>query len=241
MSNWYRNWFNSPFYHQLYKNRDFSEAEFFIKKVIQHFDIPRKSIILDLACGKGRHSIFLNQLGMEVTGIDLSEESILAAQKWNSETLRFVQGDMREVYRENHFDYVLNLFTSFGYFKENNENLKVIDAIGKSLKPNGFALIDYFNAIKVKRSLPQEENKIINKTSFAIEKFEDEGMVHKKISFEKNGERHSFQESVKLFNLADFQFFFDKAGLRLEAVFGNYKLNDFDEDADRLLMWVKKR
>lgn len=77
---WFATWFNTPFYHVLYNNRNFDEAEDFIQNLMQHLDLPKDSNVMDLACGKGRHSVFLNKLGYDVTGLDLSENSIDAAK-----------------------------------------------------------------------------------------------------------------------------------------------------------------
>ena len=111
---WFESWFDSPYYHVLYKNRDFSEAELFIDKLIQLIEPTKASRVLDLACGKGRHSIYLNKKGFDVTGIDLSEKSIACAKTAENETLHFYMHDMRKLFRTNYFDVVLNLFTSFG-------------------------------------------------------------------------------------------------------------------------------
>ena len=134
---WFDEWFNSPFYHILYKNRDDSEAQSFIQNLSQHLDFQQKHKILDLACGKGRHSIYLNKLGFDTVGVDLSEESIHFAKQFENERLKFVKHDMRNVFRAETFDYVLNMFTSFGYFATEAENLTAISATAKSLKKEG--------------------------------------------------------------------------------------------------------
>ncbi len=111
---WFENWFDSPYYHVLYKHRDFSEAELFIDKLIKYFNPNSNSRFLDLGCGKGRHSIYLNKKGYNAVGIDLSEENIAGASQFENENLKFCVEDMRNMDRTNQFDYVLNLFTSFG-------------------------------------------------------------------------------------------------------------------------------
>ena len=79
---WFESWFDTPYYHLLYKHRDDKEAHKFIKNLMQFLKIDKDQNILDLACGKGRHSIFLNKLGYRVTGVDLSSQNILQAQKY---------------------------------------------------------------------------------------------------------------------------------------------------------------
>ena len=67
---WFQSWFDTSYYHTLYKHRDDKEAQMFMKNLVRHLEIDSDQHILDLACGKGRHSIFLNQLGFNVTGVD---------------------------------------------------------------------------------------------------------------------------------------------------------------------------
>ena len=73
---WFANWFDSSYYHILYKNRDEKEAELFIDNLVQHLQIPQGSTLIDIACGKGRHATYFNSLGLDVIGIDLSPNSI---------------------------------------------------------------------------------------------------------------------------------------------------------------------
>ena len=76
MNTKYNNWFDSKYYHILYKNRNHKEAKIFIKKLLEHINLNTYSKVLDAGCGKGRHSIEIEKLGHLVTGVDLSENSI---------------------------------------------------------------------------------------------------------------------------------------------------------------------
>ncbi len=242
MSNsWYKDWFNTKYYHILYKNRDFGEAEDFIKILSTHLKIPKNAKILDLACGKGRHSIFLNKLGYDVTGIDLSAESIEEAKKMESQNLQFIEGDMRVAHKECYFDYIFNLFTSFGYFNEMEDNYAVIHSIAKGLKPQGVGVIDFLNAELVRKSLPEQNQVRIDDIVFQINKFEADGMVHKEIAFEEDDEKYTFKESVKLFGLEDFQSFLSQAGLKLLEVFGSYDLKSFEVDQSKRMILVFRK
>src|SRR5690554_744393 len=83
---WFETWFDTSYYHILYQNRDFVEAERFITNLLAFLKLPAGSNCLDLACGKGRHSVFLNKHGLKVTGVDLSENSINEAKTFENET-----------------------------------------------------------------------------------------------------------------------------------------------------------
>jgi 2-polyprenyl-3-methyl-5-hydroxy-6-metoxy-1,4-benzoquinol methylase len=133
---WYSSWFDTPYYHILYKERNYREAQVFMDNLTHYLNLPEKATVLDLACGKGRHSIYLNQLGFTVLGADLSENSIAEANKNANETLHFKVHDMREPFEEK-FDAIFNLFTSFGYFENDDDNLTTLKAIKESLSDYG--------------------------------------------------------------------------------------------------------
>ena len=92
---WYKEWFNSPFYHKLYFERDEKEAESFIRKLINQLHPAPGSRMLDVACGRGRHSKILSSMGFQVTGIDISPDSIAAAKRYENDQLEFYIHDMR--------------------------------------------------------------------------------------------------------------------------------------------------
>ena len=81
IQNWFESWFDSPYYHILYKNRDDTEAQKFLRNLLRVINPPSNAKILDLACGKGRHAIFLRKLNYKVVGTDLSKLSISEAKK----------------------------------------------------------------------------------------------------------------------------------------------------------------
>ena len=162
------NWFNSDYYHILYKNRDKKEAEFFINNLIKKLKIKKKSKILDLACGVGRHSFYLNKKGMNVIGIDNSENNIKKAKKFENKFLKFKKKEMTEDYGQE-FDFIFNLFTSFGYINEKH-NLNTFKSINNSLINHGILVIDYLNVFKLKEELVEKETKKIGNIIFNIKR-----------------------------------------------------------------------
>lgn len=131
--NWFTSWFDTDFYHILYKDRDEQEAKFFMDNLTQYLNLPEDARILDLPCGRGRHSVYLNELGYNVVGADLSANSIAFARKFENENLKFTQFDMRTVYGDK-FDAVFNLFTSIGYFENEEDNARTIHAFLSKFK-----------------------------------------------------------------------------------------------------------
>tara|TARA_B100001142_G_scaffold324592_1_gene376600 strand:+ start:2657 stop:3379 length:723 start_codon:yes stop_codon:yes gene_type:complete len=239
--NWFSTWFNSPYYHLLYKNRDREEAELFISNLISYLKIPKNTKIIDIACGKGRHASYLNKQGMDVVGIDLSINNITAAKKEENPTLQFIVHDMREPFKENEFNIATNLFTSFGYFKKKEDEQKAINSMASNLKKEGILIIDFMNVKKVIRNLVKSENKIIEGVNFNIHRSIINDYIIKDINISKNGKHYKFKETVKALTLIEFSNLIKNAGLHIIDTFGNYQLEDFSAlSSERLIMICKK-
>ena len=236
---WYASWFDTPFYHILYKDRDNTEAESFMHTLTNYLNIPESGKILDLACGKGRHAIYLNSIGYDVTGVDLSENSIEFAKQFENETLHFNVHDMCKPYKQQ-FDAVFNLFTSFGYFNKEEDNLNTIKSIKADLNKFGFGVIDFMNTEFIIDNLVPEETKTVDGIEFKLKRYVDNGYIFKNIEFTFQGKEYSYQERVRAFTLSNFKTLFEQAGVYLLDVFGDYKLHKFDaKQSNRLIMIFK--
>ncbi|TGD59417.1 class I SAM-dependent methyltransferase [Flavobacterium humi] len=238
-ASWYSCWFDTPYYHILYKERNDAEAHLFMDNLTHYLNLPEEAKILDLACGKGRHSIYLNQLGYEVTGADLSVNSIAIASQHANEKLHFKVHDMRLPFDEK-YDAVFNLFTSFGYFENDEDNFKTLSSIKQSLNEYGFAVIDFLNADYVIPNLVPEEVKTVDGIDFHIKRYVKDKHIYKEIDFEDKGEKFHYTEKVQALALSDFEAMMEKAGIYLLDVFGDYKLRKFyKKESERLIMIFK--
>ena len=233
---WFQSWFDTSYYHILYKHRDYKEAEAFIKNIVTYLNLNKADSIPDLACGKGRHSIFLNSLGYDVTGLDLSKNSIEHAKTNESESLHFEVHDMRNVY-ETQFEIVLNLFTSFGYFQDEMDNFKVIQTIKSSLKQNGIGVIDYMNSPLVIDNLIAHNSYESDGIKFELKRNYKDGFITKNIEVNDDGNSFHFEEKVRAFTFQDFETMLSNAGLHLLDCFGSYKLEPFNnKTSERLIL-----
>ncbi|RRJ91404.1 SAM-dependent methyltransferase [Flavobacterium macacae] len=236
---WFASWFDTPYYHILYKDRDYAEAQVFMDNITHYLNLPEEAKILDLACGKGRHSIYLNELGYDVTGADLSENSIAEASKNANEKLHFEVHDMRMPF-EQKFDAIFNLFTSFGYFENDADNLTTLKAIQESLTEYGFAVIDFMNVQRVIENLVPQEVKTVDGIDFHIKRYVKDNHIYKEIDFEDKGEKFHFTEKVQALKLQDFEEMMEEAGIYLLDTFGDYKLKKFfKNESERLIMVFK--
>lgn len=239
---WFKDWFNTPYYHILYKNRNNEEAALFIRNLVQFLEIDsEKAKILDLACGKGRHSIYMNSLGFDVKGVDLSEESIQYASQFANDHLSFAVQDMREPIQEK-FTHIFNLFTSFGYFDSQDDNQKVMHAIDSMLDKDGILVIDFMNSQKVIQQLVKEEEKTIDSISFHITREHDHQHIYKHIRFKDKEQDFRFSERVQALTLDDFSRLTNATGLQIIRTFGDFSLNPYHpETSDRLIIIAKKQ
>ena len=236
---WFTSWFDTPFYHILYKDRNDTEAHAFMDTLTDYLNIPEGGTVLDLACGKGRHALYLNKIGYDVTGVDLSENSIAFAKQFENHRLRFDVHDMCTPYHKQ-FDAVFNLFTSFGYFDDDADNLRTIASIKAELNDFGFGVIDFMNSEFVIDNLVPEEVKTVDGIDFHLKRYVEDGYIIKDITFTADDRLYNFQERVRGFTLSDFESLFEQAGVYLLDVFGDYKLNKFNaKRSERLVMIFK--
>ncbi|MCW3124654.1 MAG: Tellurite resistance protein TehB [Bacteroidetes bacterium] len=224
---WFETWFDTPYYHLLYSNRNDDEARTFVSNLIHHLTIPPDSHVLDVACGKGRHSRYLAKLGYDTTGLDLSPHSIAEAKKDLLPNLHFEVWDMRKVYKEGYFNLVVNLFSSFGYFDNEADDQAAINAMAADLVPGGTLVLDYMNPECTSKLLKPRD--IINRgdIQFHLQKRLEKGFVIKDINFIAEGEEHHYQERLKMIKPEQFAKLFREAGLTITETFGNYDLGPF--------------
>jgi hypothetical protein len=138
------------------------------------------------------------------------------------------------------FDAVFNLFTSFGYFENEEDNLNTIKAIKEDLNDFGFGVIDFMNSKFVIEHLVPEDVKIIQNIKFHQRRYVKEGYLFKDITFSYRDMDYAFQERVRAFNLNDFETLFEQADVHLLDVFGDYKLRKFDNNSSERLVMIFK-
>jgi SAM-dependent methyltransferase len=248
---WFRDWFSSPFYHRLYFERDEKEAEKFIQNLV-HFLQPKPgSTMLDVGCGRGRHSFILAKMGFDVTGFDLSFESIEYAKQFvqkdsfgEKDNLTFYQHDMRYPFWVNYFDCAFNFFTSFGYFATRREHDDAMRTVATSLRPGGIFVVDYLNTHFVEDHLVHNEVKYIDDTCYQIHRWHDETHFYKKIIINDVSLAipEEYTEKLAKFSLGDFTDMLSFQNMQVLEVFGDHSLCPYDvRKTPRLIIVAKKK
>lgn len=241
---WYKDWFNSPYYHKLYFERNEIEAAAFVARLLQHLKPPPGSRLLDVACGRGRHSLFLAERDYDVTGVDLSPDSIHYAQQFEKENLHFYVHDMRLPFWMNYFDIAFNFFTSFGYFRTRREHDDAVRTVATSLKPGGTVVFDYLNTHYTEDRLQHNEEKKIGDTTYEIHRWQNDTHFFKRIvitdpQLQKPLE---YTEQVAKFSLGDFNDMLSFQQMQVTDVFGDYALKAYDtRKTPRLIIAAKKQ
>jgi len=233
---WFENWFDTSFYHLLYDYRNDDEAEFFMNNLIGFLNLSKGNKILDLPCGKGRHSILLHGLGYNVTGADLSANSISHAKQFEQEDLSFLIHDMRDPVNGS-YDAIFNLFTSFGYFNQETTNIQVLKNFKEALRPGGHIVVDFLNLRRVEQELVPMERITKNGVKFVINKSITENFIIKDIQVITDQKSYDYVEKVQALDFEKMNYFAKSAGLEIRQAFGDYRLNPYDsETSERLIL-----
>lgn len=244
MSEWYETSFGED-YLIVYRHRDFGGARHEVERMIQWLGLPKGAKVLDLCCGMGRHSLALSQAGYEVTGVDLSEVLLREARSQaGAEKVTWIRSDMRELPLAGGFDAVVNLFTSFGYFEEDEEQVRVLKEVFRMLKPGGRFIIDFLNPAYVSSHLVPHSVREDGDTLIDESRRIEDGYVKKEIrltSRHSGGPARKYQERVKLYTLEDFRSLIGAAGLKLEAVHGSYDEASYDPETSCRMIFTGVR
>ena len=237
-SSWYNSWFNED-YLNLYSYHNFEEAEKEVNFVFEYLKLKQKNTVLDLGCGVGRHSLALAKKGLDVTGLDLSKHFIQKALELKHEfrdlKMNFVIGDMKDLSRLGIFDVIVNFFTSFGYFSD-EENQQVLYQIVQHLGEEGKFFLDYLNPWQVKKSLVRQEVKIVQGQKIEIYREIKDNCVIKTIQFPNK----TYHEEVKLYTSDQIIRMLEKVGLKVEQSWGDYDAKPLTQESSRQLFAARQ-
>jgi SAM-dependent methyltransferase len=229
---WYREWFGEE-YLELYAHRDEHEARRQVLFFRDHFgDVD--GVILDLACGMGRHLTEFNGAGFDAVGCDLSF-TLLRTGIDEYGPLPVARADMRSLpFCSGSFAGLVNFFTSFGYFATEEENLSVVREMARVLRPDGVFLFDYLNVDRELDKLVERESRDTPSGRVEIERWFDprDRSFNKRITI---GQKR-YLERVRGYDLNEISTMFTSSGLSIRQVFGDFDGTPFDAASPRLIL-----
>lgn len=238
MTEWFERWFGEEYLH-VYRHRDDEEADQLVALLWDRRFVRAGDRVLDLACGAGRHAEALRRRGAEVVGLDLSMPLLRAARRRDPGPL--LRGDIRVLaLRDETFDVVLNLFTSFGYFDEDRDHERVLQEVARVLRPGGGFVLDFLNATALRASLVPRDERTSGATVVVQERrLSDDGRFVTK-TIHLGGEGRSFVERVRLYERSDLETMLAGAGLMPEAALGDYLGSPYSPFSPRLLLVARR-
>jgi SAM-dependent methyltransferase len=207
----------------------------------------KEVVVLDLCCGPGRHSIALAKRGIQVTAVDRSEFLLRKAKEEAAKSnleIELVSDDMRHFVRSESFSLILNMFTSFGYFEDKEDDLKVLRNAYQSLKPEGAILIDIFGKEPLARRYQATSSTECGDGVLLIQRHEiceDWTRCRNEWILVKDGAARTFMFQTRLYSGQEMKDILQRAGFEEVKVYGDLDGNKYGVDADRLIAVGRKK
>jgi SAM-dependent methyltransferase len=244
MKEWFKNWFNTEEYLNVYKHRNEEDAKKLVDLILNNITVPPGGKVLDLACGPGRHSILFAQKGFKVSAVDLSKNLLkvaLDSAVKSNVYVNFIEADLRNLCIKPKFDLVVNLFTSFGYFEDDKENYKLFRRAFYFLNDNGYFVLNFFNKNFLEKNIVSSSEDCIDNSKIVQERKIEGQRVVKKITISKDGNKRHFMESVRMYSKDELITGIEDSGLKVEKIFGDVRGRTFDlETSPRIIIIARK-
>lgn len=243
---WYEDFFDHN-YLRIYEpflpaEKNAQEAE----QILARLNLAPGNRILDLACGYGRHSIPLAKRGYKITGLDLSATLLTHAQQEATNqqvSVAWEQADMRSIPFKQEFDAVINIFTSFGYFEQEADNLLVLKQIYQALKPDGLLLLDTVYQVRLVRSFTphsiihyDDGLTVLEERHFDLQTSRNEVKI---TLLYPDGKRGEHSHSMRLYTFSELSNLLTAAGFSVQASYGSLDGSPLTMDS-RLVLLAKK-
>ncbi len=246
MENWFQDeTFWQELYPFLFPARRFAAAAEEVEQVRKLVGIG-KGNVLDLACGPGRHAVEFAQVGFSVTGVDMSPYLLGLARDKAKELgvqVEWVQDDMRSFSRENEYDLVVNLFSSFGYFATPDDDAQVLGNVYKSLKSGGIFIMDLIGKELLARvfqptlSSELEDGRVLVQRQKIINDWEQ---VENQWILLQGENNRKFSFKMRLYSARELRTLLLQSGFQNVTVFGGLEGSAYDSTAGRLVLVAGK-
>ncbi|MGO9058786.1 MAG: class I SAM-dependent methyltransferase [Candidatus Binataceae bacterium] len=247
-STWYVDFFRDDYlnvYNHLFTAERAEKEVAFAQRVL---DLKAGARILDLCCGQGRHSVPFARRGFQVTGLDLSRAYLELAQQSAQAanvTLKTIEADMREVPFHDHFDAIVNMYSSFGYLESETEDLKVLESAAKAIKPGGRLMLDMLNREWAVANYVQNDWHSGDDGTLYVERRDLDlatSRMHVKFTIiGADGGRHdSIGHHIRLYTLTETTRLLQRVGLNMIGVFGGFDAEPYAIGTRRMIVLAQK-
>lgn len=232
-------------YPYMFPSERFTLAEEQVEKILTLLEFQGTEV-LDLCCGPGRHAVLLAKRGLQVTGVDRTPFLLEKAKergRREQAKIEWVLADMRDFIRPQAYDLVLNMFTSFGYFDDKDDDLAVLQNIYQSLKPNGICLIDVMGKERLARVFQAASAIDMPDGSLLVQRhevFDAWSRIRNEWILIKDGQAHSFKFHHTLYSGQELKDRLAQAGFEKVQLYGDLDGNPYDIEARRLVAVARK-
>lgn len=235
---WWQKLFDTPLYFELYEAEDTKKAVRQVAQAVKLLGLSPPARVLDAPCGYGRHAVELAQRGFTVTGVDISETQLRRAREKADAAgvpVDLRREDARHLAFDAEFDAAINLFLSFGYFETDDEHVAMLAGIARALRPGGRFLMEFWNREFEIRYFDRHQ---VDHTGDVVEVEEWEfdhlrGRLNwTNTAFFPDGRRESWWHSIRAYTVAEMRQLFERAGLRLDAVYGGLDGQPYSIEAE---------
>ncbi len=231
----------------LFRSRAWELAPLQVEQIMALVGIDPPVRVLDMPCGVGRHSLEFARLGCTVTAVDRTAIYLSEARRRAEEiglSLELIQADMRQFAREAAFDIAVNLFTSFGYFEDEADDLKVLENFHTSLRPGGALVMEMAGKEVLARDFRERDWLELDDGTLLIEErriTQDWTWMNARWVLIKDGERRDYPLSHRIYGASDLSRLLRQAGFESIRVYGDLSGIDYDQNARRLVVVARKR
>lgn len=241
-SAWYESFFGADYPTIDCHTDSEGEADFIYKKL----KLKKGRLLLDAACGYGRHLVPLTKKGVRAVGFDLSPVLIAEASRRLRETddrraARLVLADIRSLPFERVFDAACLMYTSIGYFDGEDENFRALASLARALKPGGLFLIETVNRdYYIRSSLPKdwiEKDGAYILEAKAFDPVRSRSEIDVTV-IDKAGKR-TYHHSIRLYSFTEMSMLLEAVGFAVKEVHGGFFGEEFGLDSDRMVILAK--
>jgi SAM-dependent methyltransferase len=236
-ADWFEHWFGDE-YLRLYPHRDETDAAEAIDLIATRMEGHGVNSVLDLACGAGRHARLLCDRWWTV-GLDLSPALLKVARR-ESPDAPYVRADMRELpFASETFDLAVNLFTSFGYFDDDQEHAQVLKCVGRVTKRGGTFVLDFLNPAEVRRNLVARDESVVGGAT--VEQFRRISADRKYVEKTIRVRGREYLERVRLLSARELEAMLEAAGFDVVERVGDYTGASWSEESPRTILFSRRR